>query len=188
MDSAEGGAERLAGFAYGSFLLDYGGYLSYLGVDERFRKRGVGTRLMTQMVKILHAEAGAMDEPLPFVVWESKRPSVHAPAADQRLWDARMKLFERVGGCWIDGLELFTPNYGDDEDGKPVVLQLFVKPVDRSRQGFDANFLRGIASGLLERVYRMTADDPLHRRTMATTRPLRLRPAGEAARRPVGAV
>lgn len=185
--AVEGDPEELAGFAYGSFLPEYGGYLSYLGVDERFRKRGVGTRLMTQMVKVLHAEAGAMDEPLPFVVWESKRPSAEAPPADHRLWDARLKLFERVGGRWLEGLELFTPNYGDDQDGKPVVLQLFVRPVDRSLEGFDRDFLRSIATGLLERVYRLSADDPLLIRTMATTRRLRLRPAGDAIRRPVGA-
>jgi len=182
----ENDPEMLAGFVYGSFLPEYGGYLSYLGVDEHYRKRGVGTRLMTQMVKVLHAEAGGMDEPLPFVVWESKRPGVNAPAEDHCLWEARMKLFDRIGGCWIDGLELFTPNYGDDDD-KPVVLQLFVKPVDRSRQGFDPDFLRGIAAGLLARVYRLNADDPLVVRTIAQTRRPRLRPAGDSVRRPVGA-
>src|SRR6187455_736616 len=44
-------AAALAGFAYGTHLPGYGGYLSYLGVSERYRKRGVGTRLMSQTFK-----------------------------------------------------------------------------------------------------------------------------------------
>src|SRR5581483_11165964 len=34
--------DALAGFAYGVHLPGYGGYVCYVGVDEKFRKRGVG--------------------------------------------------------------------------------------------------------------------------------------------------
>lgn len=174
-------AEHLAGFAYGSHVPGYGGYMSYLGVAQAYRKRRVGTRLMAQMCKVLAADAGALDEPLPFVVWESKRPTPDAPEADWKLWDARVKLFDRAGGLWLDGLELFTPNYGDEE-GEPVVLQLFVKPVDRAVTGFPPDALREIVAGLLTRIYRMRPSDPLYLRTMAGTAP-RLRPTAEAGRR-----
>ena len=178
-------ATRLAGFAYGSHVPGYGGYLSYLGVAPGYRRRGVGTRLMEQMAKVLDADAGALDEPLPFVVWESKRPAADDPEADWRLWEARVKLFDRAGGLWLDGLDLFTPNYGPadgGDEGEPVVLQLFVKPVDRAAVGFTPDYLCGIAAGLLERIYRMRPGDPLHARTMASATP-RLRPAIEAGRR-----
>ncbi len=174
-------AEHLAGFAYGSYVPGYGGYLSYLGVAQAYRKRRVGTRLMAQMGKVLAADAGGVDEALPFVVWESKRPTPDAPEADWRLWEARVRLFDRAGGLWLDGLELFTPNYGEDE-GEPVVLQLFVKPVDRALTGFTPDALREIVAGLLTRVYRMRPTDPLYLRTMAGSAP-RLRPAAEAGRR-----
>lgn len=172
----------LAGFAYGTHLPGYGGYVSYLGVAEPFRKRGVGTRLFGQMFKLLAADAGAIDEPLPFVVWESRRPGADAPEADWKLWEARVRLFDKVGGQWIDGLELLTPNYAD-EDAEPVPLQLFVKPGER----FDAGMLRGVAAGLLERVYRAGPGDPLYDATLAGPAP-RLRPARDAGRRTLAAV
>jgi ribosomal protein S18 acetylase RimI-like enzyme len=178
--------DQLAGFAYGSFVPGYGGYLSYLGVAEAFRKRGVGTRLMQQMFKVLDADAGAVDEPLPFVVWESKKPSESAPDADWKLWDARVRLFERVGGLWLEGLELFTPNYSD-HGGKPVTLQLFIKPVDRSLEGFTPDYLREIAAGLLERIYRMPPEDKLYERTMRAKHP-RLRKTRDAASRALAGV
>ena len=140
---------------------------------------------MAQMCKVLAADAGAIDEALPFVVWESKRPTPDAPDADWKLWEARVRLFDRAGGLWLDGLELFTPNYGANEgegEGEPVVLQLFVKPVDRALTGFTPDALREIVAGLLTRIYRMRPSDPLYLRTMAGGVP-RLRPALEANRR-----
>lgn len=171
----------LAGFAYGTHLPGYGGYVSYLGVSEKYRKRGVGTRLMSQMFKLLAADAGAVDEPLPFVVWESHRPGESAPAVDWKLWEARVRLFDKVGGLWLDGLELLTPNYAD-EDADPVPLQLFVRPADVPATAFDAERLRGVAAGLLEQIYRTGPGDPLYDGTLAAAKP-RLRPAKDADKR-----
>ena len=150
--------DELAGFAYGAHLPAYGGYISYLGVAEAYRRRGVGTRLFNQMFKLLAADAGAIDEPLPFVMWESKRPTAHAPEADWKLWEARLKLFDRTGALWVDGLELHTPNYSDSSD-QPVPLQLFVKPIDTPATKFTGEMLTGIATGLLDRVYRMQPEE-----------------------------
>lgn len=172
----------LAGFAYGAHLPGYGGYLCYIGVADAVRKRGVGTRLYNQMFKVLAADACAIDEPLPFVVWESHRPGPDAPEADWKLWEARVRLFEKVGGLWIDGLELMTPNCADD-DGPPVPLQLFVKPMDLPASAFDAERLRQVAAGLLEGVYRTGPGDPLYDATLAPGREPRLRPPTEAGRR-----
>jgi GNAT superfamily N-acetyltransferase len=172
----------LAGFAYGAHLPGYGGYLCYVGVDEKFRKRGVGTRLYHQMFRVLAADACAVDEPLPFVVWESHKPGPDAPEADWKLWEARVRLFDKVGGLWIDGLELMTPNCAV-EDGPPVPLQLFVKPVDTPAAAFDAARLKQVAAGLLERVYKARPGDPLYDATLPPGCEPRLRPAAEAGRR-----
>ena len=174
--------DSLAGFAYGAHLPGYGGYLCYIGVAEPFRKRGVGTRLYNQMFRVLAADAGAIDESLPFVAWESHMPGPGAPEADWKLWDARVRLFDRVGGMWIDGLELMTPNCSID-DGPPVPLQLFIKPMDVPATGFDATRLRRVAAGLLERVYKIRSDDPLYGATLPPGCEPRLRPATDAARR-----
>lgn len=174
--------DALAGFAYGVHLPGYGGYVCYVGVDEKFRKRGVGTRLYHQMFRVLAADACAVDEPLPFVVWESHKPGPDAPEADWELWGARVRLFEKVGGLWIDGLELMTPNCAV-EDGPPVPLQLFVKPVDLPAAAFDADRLKRVAAGLLERVYKARPGDPLHAATLPPGCEPRLRPAAEAGRR-----
>jgi GNAT superfamily N-acetyltransferase len=174
--------KALAGFAYGTHLPGYGGYVCYVGVDPEYRRRGVAKRLFGQMFQVLATDAGAADEPLPFVVWESHRPGPHATAADWQLWDARVRLFERVGGLWVEGLELLTPNYSA-EDGPPVPLQLFVKPVDTPAADLDADALRRVAAGLQERVYRTRPGDPLYDGTLrASVRP-RLRPARDAGRR-----
>jgi hypothetical protein len=171
----------LAGFAYGTHLPGFGGYICYVGVDPRYRCRGVGTRLFGQMFKVLAMDAGAADEPLPFVVWESHRPQPDAPEADWLLWDARIRLFDRVGGLWIEGLDLLTPNFAS-ESSPPVPLQLFVKPVDAPVGSLDSDALRRVAGGLLERVYRTRPGDPQYDGTLpASCRP-RLRPARAAGR------
>jgi GNAT superfamily N-acetyltransferase len=172
----------LAGFAYGAHLPGYGGYVCYLGVDETFRRRGVGSRLFEQMFRVLAADAGAADEPLPFVVWESHKPGPGAAEADWKLWEARVRLFDRVGGLWLDGVELLTPNYGD-ETGPPVPLQLFVRPMEVPATAFDAERLRQVTAGLLERVYKARPGDPLYDGTLPPGCRPHLRPARDAGRR-----
>jgi hypothetical protein len=174
--------DALAGFAYGTHLPGYGGYVCYVGVDDRFRQRGVGTRLFQQMFKVLAADAGAADEHLPFVVWESHKPEAAAPDDDWKLWEARVRLFEKVGGLWIDGVRLMTPNYAA-ADGPPVPLELFLRPVDTPAGGFDAEALRQVAAGLLTKVYKGRPGDPLFAATLPPGCQPRLRPAREAGRR-----
>jgi GNAT superfamily N-acetyltransferase len=185
-EGSAGDPESLAGFAYASLIPGFGGYISYLGVAEAFRRHGVATRLMKQMFKVLDSSAGAIDEPLPFVVWESHPPSGNASPAELKNWEARVQLFDRVGAYWVDSLPIDTPNYAD-EAGEPVRLELFVRPMDRSREGFTSDALRELALGLLKRVYRLGAEDPLIRQTLMRTlppaRPPRLRPAREASRK-----
>lgn len=155
----------VAGFALGLHLPHYGGYVSYLGVDETRRRGGVGSRLFGQMFNLFAADAGALGEPLPFAVWESKRPAADAPAADHQIWAARMRLFDRVGGLRVDGLELHSPNYLAGGDAA-IKLTLFVKPIDTPRESFTPAEVRRVAAGLLERVYRMTPADDLYRASL----------------------
>lgn len=182
LPSEAANAPDLAGFAYGLHLPGFGGYLCYVGVDETYRRRGVGRRLMDQTAKVLAADAGAADEPLPFVVWESRRPAADAPDVDWKLWEARVRLFEKAGGLWLDGIELLTPNYGDP-GGLPVRLQLFLRPVDHLARNFDAERLREVVRDLLVRIYRLESSDPLYINTLTPDCKPRLRPARDAARK-----
>ena len=182
--TAEGATDPAApaGFAYGLHLPGFGGYLCYVGVADEFRRRGVGGRLFDQTFKLLAADAGAADEPLPFVVWESRRPDPDAPAADWQLWDARVRLFDRAGGLWLGGVELLTPNYADPA-APPVRLQLFLCPVDEPARAFTPKRLRRVVADLLGRVYKLSPADPLFSGTLPPGCRPRLRPAREAGRR-----
>src|SRR5206468_2231723 len=115
----------LAGYAYGAFIPGYGGYMCYVGVADVARRLGIGTKLFEAFFEAMQADAKAAEEPLPFVVWES-----HRPDADDKLWNARVRLFDRVGGLWIEGVDFLAPNFAEG-DVEPVELQLFLKPVDK---------------------------------------------------------
>ncbi|MFO0796253.1 MAG: GNAT family N-acetyltransferase [Gemmataceae bacterium] len=176
---AEAG-DVLAGYAYGAYIPGYGGYLCYLGVDEACRGAGVGTKLFEAFFERVAADAAAAGEPLPFVVWESHRPDADEPAAVRDIWVARVRLFDKVGGLWVKGVEFLTPNFAGDTD--PVPLQLFMKPVDRPASGFTADRLWGVVEGLYERVYRIDPGEQLYDQTVRPeVRPV-LVPAREARR------
>ena len=112
---------RAVGFGYGAFLPGYGGYVCYMGVEPAARGRGAGTLLFRFLFRLIDSAARISAVPLPFVIWESHRP------ADPGLWAARLRVFDKVGGLWMRGAELLTPNYMRD-GAPPVRLQLFVRP------------------------------------------------------------
>ena len=101
----------LAGYVYGALIPNYGGYLCYIGVADWARRMGVGTRLFDQFFRQMAVDAGELGAPLPFVIWESHRPKPEAPAAEWDLWAARTKLFDRVGGLWVEGVDFLSPNF-----------------------------------------------------------------------------
>ncbi|HEY8503740.1 MAG TPA: GNAT family N-acetyltransferase [Gemmataceae bacterium] len=171
----------LAGFAYGAHIPGFGGYVCYLGVDPAARQRGVATRLFGQMFRVLAVDAGAEGTELPFILWESHRPGAAAPEEEWKLWGARLRLFERVGAYWVEGIDFQSPNFHDPA-GPPIPLQLFLKPWDRPAEAFDAASLRAIAAGLHRNVYRNGPGDPLFDRTFPPGCAPRLRPAREAER------
>lgn len=173
----------LMGYAYGAFLPGYGGYLCYVGVAEAARRRGVGRRLFEAMSAALAADAAAAGEDLPFVVWESYRPEPDDPPVAHRLWEARVRLFDRAGGLWVEGVDFLSPNFADP-DGPPVPLQLFVKPVAVPAAAFDADRLRRLVRGLMERVYRERPGEPLYDGTLRPGLKPRLVPAAKAVRAP----
>src|SRR5206468_5053684 len=96
---------------------------------------------------------------LPFIIWESHKPT------DPALWAARIGVFDRVGGLWARGIELHTPNYMLD-DAPPVRLQVFLRPWDQPATDFSAQRLRAAVIGLYHEVYRIGPDDPLYRATL----------------------
>ena len=168
----------LAGYVYGALIPGYGGYLCYIGVADWARRLGVGTRLFEQFFRVLQVSAGETGDKLPFVIWES-----HRPDNDPNLWAARTRLFDRVGGLWVEGVDFLAPNFAadDDFDAPPVPLQLFVKPVDQPAASFDADALKKVVGGLHERVYRNEPGDMLYDGTLPPGCEPRLVPATLAA-------
>jgi GNAT superfamily N-acetyltransferase len=158
-------AGRVLGFAYGAHVPDYGGYACYLGVDPHHRGRGTGTRLLRLLFRVLTVDALCEGTELPFVVWESQAPGADATGEERRLWEARLRLFERVGAWWVAGLTFYAPNFARRAEG-PVPLQLFLVPMDTPAEEWDADALRGVAAGLLRRVYGRREGDRLFERTL----------------------
>jgi hypothetical protein len=173
------GQVTIVGFAYGIHLPSYGGYAAYLGVAEGQRRGGVGTRLMRLLSRVLQMDACCAGEDLPFVLWESRRPEADAPAEAWSHWQARLRLFDRVGALWVAGVDFLAPNFAR-RGGPPVPLQLFLQPVDRPAEAFRSHELREVAAGLLRGVYRREPGDQLFDATLPPAcRPV-LRPAAEA--------
>jgi hypothetical protein len=170
----------LAGYVYGALIPGYGGYLCYIGVADWARRMGVGTRLFDQFFRQMSVDAGETGAPLPFVIWESHKPKAESPVSEWDLWAARTKLFDRVGGLWIEGVDFFTPNFElEDEDpaAPPVPMQLFVKPMQESAGAFDAERLKQVVGGLHKEVYRNEPGDTLFDLTLPPACLPRLRPA-----------
>ena len=176
-----GNPDKLAGYVYGAFISGYGGYLCYVGVADWARRLGVATQLYDAFYRAMRADAEAAGEPLPFVIWESHHPEPEAEAAAHDLWQARVRLFDRVGGHWLEGIEFLSPNFDDDE-APPVPLQLFLRPMDTPASAFTPDHLRKVVAGLHDRVYRYESGDSLYDATMATAERPRLVPAKLAGR------
>jgi len=153
----------LAGYVYGAFLPGYGGYLCYVSVAPWARKLGVGTALYQAFFHAMRADAALTGERLPFVVWESHRPE--PGDSDHAIWTPRVRLFDRVGGLWVEGVDFLSPNFADGDE-TPVPLQLFVKPEDEPAANFTPQRLRELIAGLHDRVYRNEPGEPLYDGTL----------------------
>jgi len=167
------------GFVHGAHVPDFGGYVCYIGVDPEARGRGVAARLFEQMFRVLAVDAGAEGVALPFVLWESHRPADDAPEAEHELWSARIRLFDKVGAYWIDGIQFQSPNYVD-RSGPPVPLELFLVPQHLPASAFDADRLREIIAALHAGVYGNGPGDALFEATLPVHCAPRLRPARDA--------
>ncbi len=169
----------LAGYVYGALIPNYGGYLCYIGVADWARRIGVGSRLFDQFFRQMSVDAGEHGAPLPFVIWESHRPKLDAPATEWDLWAARTKLFDRVGGQWVEGVDFLSPNFAsEEENAPPVPLQLFVKPMSEPAGAFDADRLKQVSRGTTPR----GVPERAGRRAARPDAPARL-PAAAAARK-----
>ncbi len=163
------------GFSLGTYLPQFGGYISYLGVDQQARRHGIATSLFTEMFRLLADDARLEGATLPFVVWESRPPEANSSLATRKNWEARLRLFERVGGWWVDGLTFWAPTYVPGGDNA-IGLQLFVRPWDLLAHVFDAQQLCCLAQGLYERIYRRGPGDPLYEQTLSAAVSPSLRP------------
>lgn len=166
------------GFAYGGHYPGFGGYVCYLGVGPAARRQGIGRRLFEQFFRRLAVDAGAESSWLPFVIWESHRPEDDGSPSEWALWQARLHLFSRVGAYWIKGVDFLSPDF--QNDGAPVSLQLFLKPVEETLESFDSARLKAIVRGLHRSIYRQDEDSPLVQDSLPPGCEPELRPALEA--------
>jgi GNAT superfamily N-acetyltransferase len=181
----------LLGYLAATYLPGFGGYVSYMGVHERSRGKGVGRLLYEKAFEVLKKDAELVDEELSFVIWES-----HSPDEDESIenWQARAKLFDRLGACWIDGIELWSPDYSREYSMIPY--QLFLKPFGKdgntlrnsahselkvASNKFSPGRLRKIVHDHYRRVYFQKPGGELYDRTFAIHPSPRLRPAIEAS-------
>jgi hypothetical protein len=124
------------------------------------------------------------------VIWESHKPEAHALSTDWDMWTARTRLFDRVGGLWLEGVDFQAPNMEDDEDSgvTSVPMQLFVKPMGEPASSFNAERLKQVVGGLHREVYRNEPGDTLFDLTLPPDCQPRLRPAKMAGASKVSAV
>lgn len=182
--SRPGKERRVIGFSYGALVPGFGGYGGYLGVDPQCRGRGIGSRLWRLLVQRLQLDAACAGVSLPFVIWESRPPAKDASEEEQAVWRSRLRLWSQVGAWRIGGVHFLTPNFADDQ-GPPVPLQLFLKPVDMPAAAFDSATLRSVVLGLHRFVYDLPGDDPLVSASLLPTsrptlQPLAMRDMGAA--------
>lgn len=170
------------GFIHGAHVPHFGGYVCYLGVDPIARGRGVAALLFDRIFGAFRADAEAEGKPLEFSLWESHRPGPDAGDAEWDNWAARCRLFGKVGGYWVEGVSLLTPSFDSDDRacGKPVPLELFLKPEALPATAFTPARLRRIAGALLTDVYGVRPGDALFEASLPPDVRPRLRPAGAA--------
>ena len=169
--------DAVAGYLFGTYLPGFGGYVSYMGVDDRHRGKGIGAKLYRTAFDTFARDAALMDETCPLTVWES-RPPEHDESTD--VWMARASLFDKIGGYWADGLDLWAPNY--ELAFEPLPYQLFVKPMAEPADEFSPGRIRRVAHDLYRRVYHQRPGDELYARSLAHRPRPRLRPARQASR------
>ncbi len=163
------GGGGIAGFCCGMSHPGWGGYLSYIGTHEGHRGRGIASRLIELLVRVLRVDAAGTGEDLPFVVWESRPPR---DGEDAAAWVARLRLFAKAGAMWMRGVTFQAERY--DGGAGAVPLQLFVLPV-----GSSAIDPAEVVRGLARLVYRMEEGHPFL--LASTPGPgVELVPAGEA--------
>ena len=167
----------VAGYLFGTYMPGFAGYVSYMGVDDRYRGMGIGTKLYETAFAVFQRDAAMVDESLPFVLWES-RPPDHG--AEQEVWTARAKLFDKLGGFWAEGLDIWAPNY--EVEYEPLPYQLFVKPIATPAKEFSPGRIRRIVHDHYRRVYKQRPGDELYTRSLAHRPRPRLRPALMAAK------
>lgn len=169
--------DAVAGYLFGIYLPGFGGYVSYMGVDSRRRGEGIGAKLYQTAFDTFARCALLMNEPCPMTVWESRPPE---DGESSGVWTARAKLFDKIGGYWADGLDLWAPNY--ELSFEPLPYQLFVKPMAEPAKEFSPGRIRRVAHDLYRRVYHQEPGDELYARSLAHRPRPRLRPARQAAR------
>lgn len=165
---------RLLGFVTGTYQPRFGGYLSYVAVNPKARGFGVGASLYRALIRRMRKTAFTMGRSMPCLMWDSRPPSPSDDFEVRANWEARLALFKKIGGRWIEGVQFTSPNYLSPRAGD-VPLEFFLKPVDDSVEDFNGPRLRRIVRGLLKNIYYLDIDGD-DGQSLKQYGPLRLKP------------
>src|SRR5262249_8693063 len=98
--------------------------------------------------------------PLPFVIWESRRPDPSAPADAWDLWRARPRPFRRVGARGGAGPPFPPPHFPRRQE-PPAPPPPFLVPLRTPARARPPPAPREAAAGLFREVYGRHKGDPL---------------------------
>lgn len=96
--------EKLIGFAIGIMSDDYTGRILLIGVDEKYRRMGIGTRLLRKLNQIL-------------VSYGARKIQLEVRVSNE----GAMKFYQRNGFIKINRIKSF---YEDGEDGYVMIKNL----------------------------------------------------------------
>lgn len=166
--------QQLLGFVTGTYQPRFGGYLSYVAVHSKARGRGIAPSLYRALIRRMRKSASALGRSIPCLMWDSRPPSPSDNAEVRANWENRLRLFKKVGGRWIEGVQFTSPNYLLPRSGD-VPLEFFLKPVDDTVEDFAGPRLRRVVRGLLRNIYQLDIDGD-DGESLKEYGPLRLKP------------
>lgn len=118
---------ELAGIRYFSYHSKARlGFLIYLAVERRFRRKGIGERLVQFGKAQCLEDARAMGSGLDAIVFECERPELAKDEEDRRVRDARINYFLRRG-AQIVSKDYHQPALGPSTAAVPLYLMAYAQ-------------------------------------------------------------
>lgn len=123
---------ELVGFRLFSYHLKARlGFFVFLAVDERFRKRGIGTALLEFGREICLQDAEEMNSELDAIIFECERPELATSPAERRFRENRLQYFANRGGILLSK-DHVQPSLGQGREEVPLYLLCYpINPLTR---------------------------------------------------------